>query len=226
VTALAWAGSAVACNPVRSTTSGVWQDGWWSGPSLDGNICLDGSFAWVVIKDPFLWSGDDSVSAWSMLFNKSDGGYGQVGYLKYTDGKHFDFVETNNSDTNWHYVRHTFTGEPLGSNPQYKTVYDIGNGSFYYYANGTQISSYQAPSYNGCWAAESGEIHNLDDQMPGVSSGHEIFSSVEMRHDNTEGWFFSNSWQNYADNYPNSNDWGHSSSGNPLSEFDIWDTCN
>lgn len=220
--------AAQACNPGRTINPNYsYFDGWRTGTPYEG-YCLNGSLADIVVRSPYVQSGDTSV--WTMLYNNADGGLAQVGWDKCSNGNNYNFVEMDDADTNWQYQKTDFGSDPNGSAPEYKITYSAN--SFHFFKGGVNYYNWSSPTYSGCWAQQAGETQDRNSQMPGNTSDADSLFSNQVRHANDNSWHQTNSWANTspspfiqasAGNPYSLSVYGQSTLGNPLTYLGIWD---
>lgn len=191
------------------------------GPDTGAN-CLIGTYANIENSNPYIYPQDDTSSAWVMLFNNSSNGYAQVGWIKHSDGTRYNFSEANTAETGWNFDRKEYGSSSVGSTPQYKMTFS--NNYFHFFIGGTDYRDFNSTTYTGCDAEQSGEIHNLKSQMPGESGNPTPFTNPYI--DDTS-WHESHLWITFTgDKYGHpTGSFKYTTSGYPLSELDIWDTC-
>jgi hypothetical protein len=206
--------AAASCNPGRSSSSGYWWDNWDVGPTE--TTCLNGSYANIENHSPYVQSG--VTEDFSMLVNVSVGGYGSVGWDKHSDNSRFNFIEYDDSDTGWNTVRKEYSASAVGNAPQYKVNYSAN--AFHFFIAGTNDLNFTSPNYTGCSAEQGGQIQNFNSQMPGEVGTHDPLTDAHVRTASNNTWIQTSLWAPFSSN---SSYFGNSTSGNPLSELDIWD---
>ena len=223
---LVMAGTAVAsCTPSgskRVASSGHWWSRMVVGPD-EGSNCLTRTYANIGNGNPYIYPYGGITSAWVMLIDESEPkAYAQVGWLKNPDGTRNNFSEVNASETNWNYSRVTYAANAVGDTPEYKMTY-ISN-YFHFLIDGSDYRDFSSPSYGGCGVEQSGEIQNIASQMPGESISHDVFTNPYI----WDGSYHeSHLWTTLTgDVYGHpAGSFGNSTTGYPVSQMDIWDTC-
>jgi hypothetical protein len=147
-----------------------------------------------------------------MLYNHSNGMYGQIGWIKLANGNRYNFTE---SDTNLGPVQRFFTASGENSSPEYKITFS--SDAFHYFLNGTNYyTDGPGTGYGGCWAQQASEVTNTANQLPGSSGAHENFTNGQVRRNDT-GWVDTNGTE--VNNKPSWWGWSKISS----TQLDVWD---
>jgi hypothetical protein len=209
--ALAFAATAAACDPNGSNIDGNWYDGWSTGPP--SGTCINGSDANILVYSPYVEYQD--VSAWTMLYNYTTAAYGQVGYLKGSDGNMWDFTETN---TIYVWDQQFFSPYSVGSDPQFKVTFS--SDAFHYFIDGSNILTDSYTGYTGCHAEQEGEVTNDANQMVGDTSTYVYFTYAQARRADTGAWYDLNG-SAHADSPPYRDPYAYYRASN--SHLDIWD---
>jgi hypothetical protein len=166
----------------------------------------------ILNYDPWVHITDDIVLAWPMLANDA-GLYAQMGWIEYTLGYRYMFTEYTTSDGQWH--RTLYVPQPVNSVHSYTVLF--GGGVFTYQLDGVTGSTTPA-QFTPNHGENYGEIHTLDDQMPGDTSRHETFRSTQIQ--------YSGAWHAFAGSgyinpyYP---DFHYTTSDGGQQALDIWD---
>jgi hypothetical protein len=175
--ALAAAASA-SCHPARSALSGHWQDGWISTQPV--GVCVTGSSANITVYSPYVYSTSTS-SAWVTLQNTATGRYGQIGWLKDSNGLH-NFYQSQTVGLG---RQGQYWGTPtIGDAPEYKVTFS--SDAFHYFLDGVNWYTDANTGFSGCDSAQAGETLNYATQMPGASNTHVDFMNASRREDT--GW--------------------------------------
>lgn len=247
------AAAASACNPGRPHNSSYdyfVEDG--TGPTWDNGHCINGVFSPLIVRNPYVQTGDST--AYAMIENpiaySGKGEAAQTGIRNVTPNyTRQNFAEWVQGST----IKQLKTWSPaaVGSEQSYQVTYSAS--AFHIQYNGINEYDWTDSTYSGCWAAVAGEIHDTNTQMPGVQVTHEIFGGPVTESNDGNGWEelpYSN-WTHGPStdggySLPPSPDavcqgtncattlslnnganfgWSNSSSGGDIADVEAWDMC-
>ncbi len=165
-----------SCDPSRSDDGLSYFDGWYRDPP--GTYLAKAVYSSILNYNPFVHSGANDTSAWSMLFLTGSKYYAQVGWLKSPNGTRNTFVEFVYLPDG-RYRTDTFPPDSTGTYHTYKVTVRTRDGFVDYYDDGNDIDeSPQFADYNE--GQIFGEIHTLANQMPGGKNNHMRFQGSHI----------------------------------------------
>jgi len=194
------------CDPGRSDNGTSYWTGWYRYATSPTGVGSD-----ILNYDPWVHYSDDVVSAWTMLASGSL--YAQIGWIEYPFGYRYMFTEYTTSDGAWH--RKLYTAQSVNSVHRYTTLF--GGGVFTFQLDGVTGSTVPA-QFTPDNAQNFGEIHTLDDQMPGATSAHETFRNTQIN--------YGGGWHPFAGSgsiNPYYSDFHYTTSDSGQYALDIWD---
>jgi hypothetical protein len=195
------------CDPNRSDNGTYYWTGWYRYATSPTGVKSS-----ILNYDPWVHVTNDVVLAWPMLANDNNR-YAQMGWIEYPLSYRYMFTEYTTSDGQWH--RTLSNPQPINSVHTYTVLF--GGGVFTYQLDGVTGSTTPA-QFTPNHAENYGEIHTLDDQMPGDTSRHETFRSTQIQYAGAWHAFVGTGFINpyYPDFHYNTSDGGQQA-------LDIWD---
>jgi hypothetical protein len=198
------------CDPNRPDDTKSYWTGWYRYPgTTTGGVGSD-----ILNYSPWVHWNDDSVLAWTMVAKSPL--YAQVGWIEFAGSFRYTFTEYTTSDGNWH--RKLFSAYSIGSVHRYTTLFGNKPGQFSMWIDGVDRDDEPA-QFTPNHGENFGEIHTLDDQMPGGYNSHETFRNTQI--------YYSGAWHAFAGtgsiNPPGPFHYSTSDSGQY--KLDIWDAA-
>lgn len=132
----------------------------------------------ILEERPHVWPVGEYVYAWTMLTrprgpNNGPEYWTQVGWYEYRYSSagqgHGTFVSWTNASGTPYQVN--FASAPIGSTPNYVTIFDPSNGYSYLWQDSTELWAVLL-GWTPTWVEVLGEIHSASSQMPGGYNAH------------------------------------------------------
>jgi hypothetical protein len=134
------------------------------------------------------------------MLNSGGTKWAQVGWDKALNGTRHDFVQW--TDNSGHWFTENFSASPIGSTPNYETIYNPGASPAFLFERDNAVLWQAAALWQPATVQTMGEIHNKADQMPGAVSSQVFLDNAYYTMGN--GWLeinsdpFSSDWNNFT----------------------------